>query len=81
MHRHLLPPANEVWGKVIYLQVCVCPQVGSYLVPGGVPGPGEAWSQRGLIPGRVPGPGGSLPPMATAAGGTHPTGIHSCSQC
>ena len=21
----LLPPANEVWGKVICLQVCVCP--------------------------------------------------------
>ena len=28
-----LPPANEVWGKVICLQVCVCPQ-------GGMPGPG-----------------------------------------
>ena len=23
-----LPPANEVWGKVICLQVCVCPQGG-----------------------------------------------------
>ena len=33
-----LPPANEVWGKVICLQVCVCPQ-GEYLTryP---PGPG-----------------------------------------
>ena len=30
------PPANEVWGKVISLQVCVCPQ-GGCLVRGGVP--------------------------------------------
>ena len=30
----LLPPANEVWGKVICLQVCVCPQGG---VPDQVP--------------------------------------------
>ena len=53
----LLPPANEVWGKVICLQVCVCPQGGraGYLV-WRVPGPGESWSQggawsRGLAPG------------------------------
>ena len=35
----------------------------------------------GLVPGRVPGPGGpggDPPRMATAAGGTHPTGMHSC---
>ena len=56
----LLPPANEVRGKVICLQVCVCPQEG---LPGprgclvlGVPGPGGC-----LVPGlRVPGPGGCL---------------------
>ena len=52
----LLLPANEVWGKVICLQVCVCPQ--------GVPGLrrsgsgglvlGGAWSQG------VPGPSGCL---------------------
>ena len=33
-------------------------------------------------PGRVPGPrggaGGDPPGMATAAGSTHPTGMHSC---
>ena len=38
----LLPPANEVWGKVICLQACVCPQgEGEYLTrypPS--PGPG-----------------------------------------
>ena len=27
----LLPPANEVWGKVISLQACVCPQEREYL--------------------------------------------------
>ena len=32
----LLPPANEVWGKVICLQACVCPQGG---VPDQVPPP------------------------------------------
>ena len=46
-------------------------------VPGlGVPGVGGAWSGGGLLPGEVP--GGDHPPMATAAGGTHPTGMHSC---
>ena len=45
---------------------------------GGVPGPGGAWL------GGVPGPGGGgglhqMPPWtATAAGGTHLTGMHSC---
>ena len=61
--------------------------------PGGVPGLGEAWS-GGFAPGRVPSTGGGawsrgvcsrgggtwwrLPRAATAAGGTHPTGMHSC---
>ena len=72
--RAFLPPANEVWGKVICLQVCICPQ-GGRLVLGGCLIPGGAWS-RG-----VPGPGGCLvetPRTATAAGGTRPTGMHSC---
>ena len=63
----LLPPANEVWGKVICLQLCVCPQ-------GGVPALGGVCS-------RGSGPGGTWwrtpTPTATAAGGTHPTGMHS----
>ena len=53
----------------------------------GVPGPGGrgAWS-RGVWSRGVPGlvgsgprgvPGGD-PPMATAAGGMHPTGMYSC---
>ena len=56
----LLPPANEVWGKVICLQVCVCPQ-------GGVCSRGGAWW--------------TPPPTATAAGGTHPTGMNEFFNC
>ena len=43
----------------------------------GVPGLGRcAWSGRGVP---APGvPGGDPPGKATAAGGTHPTGMHSC---
>ena len=60
------------------------------MVPGGVHGPGGAWS-RGDVHGRGMGAGcawscggvhGGDPPlpirMATAASGTHPTGMHSC---
>ena len=51
---------------------------GGCLVPGVVPGPG-GWVPG---PGGVPGSGGCLvetpPQTATAAGGTHPTGMHSC---
>ena len=82
----LVPPVNEVWGKVICLQVCVCPQGGAWSQ--GVPGPGGgAWSRgepapRGVSAPRGSGPGwGCLveaPRTATAAGGTHPTGMHSC---
>ena len=51
----------------------------------GVPGRGGAWSGGCLVWG-VPGPGaawsggvpGGDPPTATAAGGTHPTGMFSC---
>ena len=68
----LLPPANEVRGKVICLQVCVCPQ-GGCLVPGGVwsqgvPGPGGAWSWGCLVPG-VPDLGGCLVPGGCLVGG------------
>ena len=56
------------------------------LLPGhicsrGVSAPGGvcSWGAGG-----VPGPGGSPggdPPMATAVGGMHPTGMHSCLKC
>ena len=89
----LLPPANEVWGKVIFLHLFVI------LFTGGMPGPGGCLLRGGSAPGGsgpagVSGPGGvsaprgclvpggclveTPPRMATAAGGMHPTGMHSC---
>ena len=55
----------------IFSSICqgFCPQGGGCLVPGGLV-QGGAWSLRGWKP---------APEMATAAGGTHPTGMHSCS--
>ena len=53
-----LPPANEVWGKVIFLHLSVSHSVHR---GGGTP--------RGQT---------SPPKMATEAGCTDPTGIHSC---
>ena len=47
--------------------------------------PGGVCSRGGLLPGGcllwgclLPGGCGDPPEMATAAGGTHPTGMHSC---
>ena len=71
-------------------------QVSVILFTGGVPGRGGSAPREGLLQGRgVPGQGGLLrggclvrggawwrpPPTATAAGGTHPTGMHSCCKC
>ena len=48
----------------------------------GVPGPRGGVLPGGVLPwgGLLPGgmPGGDPPGTATAAGGTHPTGMHSC---
>ena len=46
----------------------------------GVLGLVGAWSQGGACSGGglLRGVPGGDPPMATAAGGTHPTGMHSC---
>ena len=95
-----LPPANEVWGKVIILHLFVILFMGVCAWSWGVPGArgcawswGCAWSGGCLLPGRVPAPRGvcswgggacsegclvETPQPATAAGGTHPTGMHSC---
>ena len=55
----------------MFLHVCVCPSVHrNGHGPGGVPGPGGARS-RGVC-------GDPSLGMATAVGGTHPTGILSC---
>ena len=62
-----LPPANEVWSKVMFLHLCVI------LFREGV------CLQGGLHPGGL----GKSPPSDTTGygprvGGTHPTGMHSC---
>ena len=61
-------------GKVMFLQACVILFIGGCLVLGGV------WCQGG-VPGPGGVPGGDPPGTATAAGGTHPTGMHSCMYC
>ena len=57
-------------GVCLLLGECFLPGRGCFL-PQGLP------SQGGVLP---PGgvPGGDPPGTATAAGGTHPTGMHSC---
>ena len=85
----LLPPANVVCeGYVLHVSVSHSVHGGGCLVPG-VPAGREClvlgW---GVWSWGVPGPGGSgprgvgawwrTPLVATAAGGTHPTGMHSC---
>ena len=62
-----LPPANEACVKVSVHGV-------------GVPGPGGrgVWSGGGSWSRGVCGDPLLPPEMATAAGGTHPTGMHSC---
>ena len=61
-----LPQANEVWGKVIFLHLFVILFTGGCLFRRGASSEG--------VPGGDPHPPGT----ATAAGGTHPTGMHSC---
>ena len=63
------------WGKIIFSQASVILLTGGVLLLGVLLG-------RGLL-GEVSAPGGGawwIPPpgTATAAGGTHPTGMHSC---
>ena len=65
----LVPEGDGAWSQGVW--------------SGGVPGPGGEGSGPErvgacLVSG-VPGPGGGVetPPKATAAGGMHPTGIHS----
>ena len=77
----LLPPANEVWGKVMFLYLSVSHTVRG---EGGVC-PITCWDTH--PPGRHPQgrhpPGQTRPPPDTTgydqqAGGTHPTGMHIC---
>ena len=81
----LLPSTNEVWGQGnMFTGVCLST---AGVCPGGGWSQGDGWSRGWLVPrggawsGRESGlgvPGGDPPRTATAAGGTHPTGMHSC---
>ena len=81
--------ANEVCGKVIFLHLFVilftggmpgptggCLSPGGESVPRGVSAPGGSALGEG-VPAPMGVPGGDLQ-TATAAGGMHPTGMHSC---
>ena len=71
---------NEA-AKVMFLQVCVCPQGGGIPACLATDVQGGAWS-GGSAPGGLVSQHAlrHTPPgeMATAVEGTHPTGIHSC---
>ena len=68
----LLPPANEVWGKVIFSVACVKKSVhgGSASVHAGIPPPGADTPPCAVHAGRY----------GQQAGGMHPTGMQSCWQ-
>ena len=87
-----LPPANEVWGKVMFLHLCVILFTGGRGVcptPSGCRPPrvGQTpWMQTSRV-GQTPPPGCrhpglgrppwmQTPPYSQQAGGTHPTGMH-----
>ena len=80
----LLPPTNEVWGKVIFSVACVKNSVdrGAASVPAGIPPPPPA-RQTPLA--RQTPSGKADPPCEVhagrygqQAGGMHPTGMQSC---
>ena len=71
-----LPPANEVWGKVMFLQVSAILFTGGAWSRRGVPGPGGwgpgprgAWSQGGCLVRE-----GSGPSMPCSFPGPYPRG-------
>ena len=79
---------NEV-AKVMFLQVCVCPRGGGVCLSacGDTTPPREQTppeqTSREQTPQQQTSPGADPPPRgetATAADGTHPTGMHSCFQ-
>ena len=79
-----LPPANEVWGKVMFLHLSAI----LFTVERGIPhlgtppqaDPPRQTPPRHILPPSRQTPQGRIPPpeTATEAGGTHPTGVHSC---
>ena len=68
-----LPPTTKLGQGYIFTGICDSVHGGGCLVRGGLL-PGGAGLLLGV-------PGGDPPGTATAAGGTHPTGMHSCFPC
>ena len=68
------PAANEVWGKVIFSQASVCPWGCGTSLGRNTPPLADTSGQIQPPPGRQP----PSPEATTEAGGTHPTGMHSC---
>ena len=66
-----LPPATKLGQGYIFTGVCDSVHRGGGCLVRGVSGPGGGVWSGGV-------PGGDPPGTATAAGGTHPTGMHSC---
>ena len=84
VHSHIafLAPANEVWGKVIFSQMFVCPQGRGGWLPSMHH---RSHNQEGSAFGGSVSRGADPPPRSMGygqqVGGTHPTGMHSCSEC
>ena len=78
VHKGLPGPGGCLVGGCLVRGGGAWSQGGGCLVPG-VPGPGGAWSGGVGIPACTE---ADQPPgeTATAADGTHPTGMHSCTQ-
>ena len=84
----LLPPANEVWGKVIFFHLSVILFTGgSASVHAGILPPPTLWEQtpQSRHPRGADTPLGQTPPCTVhagrygqQAGGMHPTGMQSC---
>ena len=65
------------FAKVMFSQVPVCP-LGGDLCPGGVDRGGLCPNEGSLSKGEALFRGGVSVPVRLRAGGTHPTGMHSC---
>ena len=67
-----LPPANEVWGKVMFLHVSVILFIEGSAYKGDLPPEGLSTRGGGLW---------QTPPETRKVGGTHPTRMLSCFNC
>ena len=75
----LLPPANEVWGKVIFSQACVIPSVRGVRRGSAHPPPLGRTPLDAAPLGRPPWMQTPPPQICQQqAGGTHRTGMHTC---